>query len=46
MSPWLLRIEMARDMMVDKKLLLSEVRTLGCGGGSDCVVGWNCACVG
>lgn len=25
MSPWLLRIEMARDMMVDKKLLLSEV---------------------
>lgn len=30
MSPWLLRIEMARDMMVDKKLLLSEV---GAGGG-------------
>lgn len=32
MSPWLLRIEMARDMMVDKKLLLSEVggRELGC----------------
>lgn len=29
MSPWLLRIEMARDMMVDKKLLLSEVG--GCG---------------
>ena len=25
MSPWLLRIELARDMMVDKKLLLSEV---------------------
>ena len=25
MSPWLLRVEMARDMMVDKRLLLSEV---------------------
>ncbi|KDD73201.1 domain 7 of RNA polymerase Rpb1, partial [Helicosporidium sp. ATCC 50920] len=25
MSPWLLRIELARDMMVDKRLLLSEV---------------------
>ncbi|KAK2079991.1 hypothetical protein QBZ16_002386 [Prototheca wickerhamii] len=25
MSPWLLRVELARDMMVDKKLLLSEV---------------------
>jgi len=25
MSPWLLRIEMAGDMMVDKKLLLSQV---------------------
>ena len=31
MSPWLLRIEMARDMMVDKKLLLSEVGRLGVG---------------
>lgn len=31
MSPWLLRIEMARDMMVDKKLLLSEVGLLGVG---------------
>ena len=25
MSPWLLRVEMARDMMADKRLLLSEV---------------------
>jgi DNA-directed RNA polymerase II subunit RPB1 len=25
LSPWLLRIELARDMMVDKKLLLSDV---------------------
>ena len=31
MSPWLLRIEMARDMMVDKKLLLSEVRAVVAG---------------
>ena len=42
MSPWLLRIEMARDMMVDKKLLLSEVaerinRWVGLGRGGVCV---------